>query len=583
METKKTKAVAVVVETTAADVAVYGAKLIGKKALSNMAIILNALENHGVRSVTFSTEVPRGMVADCHIDSGSVTINMMETFGKSFETCLDKEKQGAISVSFLFWHNIYASIIHESLHLQSPEMPEKEIETDAIKMLFLIAKMYNIEPGKSPFVTEQMNELLSNDNDKFILVQKAMWEAGESFTNGKTRLTTYREFAHLFSGDKEDDPEWNQKPKNKFIPVRMPEETVPLPTAPDPFNSYQKYVPAVGSAPTPAPATFIAPTGNADLFFQPDYMKDTSEYTGDFDIDGMEVGETDEGIADDDEFGMAFMEMQFNAMSGGQPMQPINIPPAQDVLPQQQFITATPEQLEQIKAFILDGNVYLPHEHSMIGTPQQLLTLTNELLGDNTPAQAPATVGLIPNNQEQIIRTLPKTGLTPERTGEIMRGVYTKCFNQIFGDCGQQLSSDTAFICPEAVLRPIALTPEEQSVITGFNCHINGKWCRSEVINGNICGFVGGIKHLPTYKLFINMDGIEVCRLVLPQNPAKMHGANLSPKAALARKGVAIVYIMEGDDAAKNAGAKQWLYKAVIERTDLNIPAVATAASWQEC
>lgn len=563
METQKKRAPISIVATHAGDVVVYGGELIGKTAVYRLATILNALAkidddgDHGIASVAFSTSTPKGMVADCNLDTGAMTINLMETFGKSFEVCLDKEKQGAMAVSFLFWHNVYVSYIHESLHIRNPEAPEKEIENTAIAILFALAKELNLEPGESRFVMEQMNELIANDRgDKFIITQKAMWEAGESFTNGKTRLTSYHDFAHLFSGADDKDPEWNQKPKNSFIPVKE----------------------VVVASPTPGGVPQIIETA-----FDPD--------------------PEDEELVDpdpEDEWLDRLMREEANA----KPTVIAAIPAAPFTMPADLFYQSPMETIEILNNYDTYDNAVPPEdsfEESLEEETEEELEAAYYAINGITPrtvapapapapaivrpTQAKTTVSLIQDNAPEKIAalSLPRTGLTPERTAEIMMGIYTKCFNQIFGTCGQLLNSDKGFAYPEGVLFPIPLSAEEQRVVVSFNCHINEKWGEKSTSAGFIHGFVGGIKSLPTYKLVINMDGVKFVRLVLPQNPAKMHGAYLSPKAALARKGIAIVYIMEGDDAAKNAGAKQWLYKAVIERTNFNTPAVATINSWQEC
>ena len=557
METQQKKRAPIsIVATHAGDVVVYGGELIGKTALYRLATILNALAkidddgDHGIASVAFSTSTPKGMVADCNLDTAAITINLMETFGKSFEVCLDKEKQGAMAISFLFWHNVYVSYIHESLHIRNPEAPEKEIENTAIAILFALAKELNLEPGESRFVMEQMNELIANDRgDKFIVAQKAMWEAGESFTNGKVRLTSYHDFAHLFSGADDKDPEWNQKPKNSFIPVK--EVVVASPT---PGGVPQ--IIEVAFDPDP-----VAIAEQEDELIDPDpelewldrLMREerASKVDTKFVMPAELVYHHPANMADED-----FRDFD-NA-----------IPPDFD----ESMEAETEEEFEA--AYYAISGITPSNTPAVAPTPAVAYT----------PAQAPVTVSLVQNSAPEKVAalSLPRTGLTPERTAEIMMGIYTRCFNQIFGTCGQLLNSDKGFAYPGGVLSPIPLSEEEQRVVVGFFCHINGKW--SEVSGQNyIHGFVGGIKNLPTYKLIVNMDGVKFVRLVLPQNPAKMHGAYLSPKAALARKGIAIVYIMEGDDAAKNAGAKQWLYKAVIERTNLNTPAVATVNSWQEC
>jgi len=644
METTQKKRVTLtVVETAAADVAVYGAELVGKKCLTNMAIILNALGSifggHGVRTAVFSTDVPKDMIASCAMDSGTITLNVMGHFCGAFERCIDKPE---IAAGFMFWHNIYVSIIHETLHLQNPDIPEKEITADAVKALYSIVKEYNIEPGASPFLIEQMREATLYDTDPVIMKQKAMWEEGTAFDDGKLVLKNYRDFAHLFSGDDDKHPEWAQKPKDKFIPIvqAKPSATGHEYTDEEINNFIDEEMadllsPVAGN--TPEAIAFNKAAGAISEFRNLAVVADNAAIAGDsvafmeavnkakeneifakieanaindrfypsteYDVNEFEV---DGGIGEDFEDDLTDVELASAIPQSYSPHQtsyqaPVSVTP--------QFVSATPEQLSQIKAFIMAGNSYLPEEHSNIGTPQQLINLTNELYAEIAArmnvsmTRNPAPIGLQPipkpiatvsvlkenDNIPSMIRTLPETGLTMERTAEIMRGVYTKCFNHVFGNCGQLLNSAVGFANPSAVLTPIELTPEERQIVVGFNYHgeMNPgtgrpRWCKAGTEAGSFIGYVGTGQQLPSYKLFINMDGVELCRFLIPQNPNKMKGPSLSSKAILARKGMAIMYVMEGDDAVKNAGGPQYLYKAVISRTNFNIPAVATDDSWHQ-
>lgn len=600
METQKQRVKLTVVETAAADVAVYGAELVGRKALTNMAIILNALgailNGHKVRTVVFSTETPKDMVANCGMDSGTVTINIMNTFARAFEACIDKPE---IAAGFMYWHNIYVSIIHEALHLQNPSVPENEITADAVQALYSIVKEYNIEPGESPFLLEQMREATTYDSDPIIMKQKAMWESGSSFDDGKYIINTYRDFAHLFSGADEKHPEWQQKPKDKFIPIiPFKSETAVHPSAEDIV---------IQPAATP-PITVPAAAVNNDMmaFIQTGINNNTIvEYEEPDDDDIENMSESFSELTDDQIDSIMFHGDRGASSNIVPATQPVYVAPPAPIR-----VPATPEQMSKIKAFIMAGNTYLPEEHSNIGTPEQMIQITNELFADissklgGSPTyppqvfnQAPqtfhqrpvATVSIIKDNEpEATMHTLPRTGCSREYTAEIMLGVYTKCFNHIFGNCGQLLNSAKGFAYPAAVVDiPIELTDEEKQVVVGYNYHgdinpHNGRniWCQSGTEAGIIKGFVGTGQGLPSYKLYINMDGVQICRLLLPQNPNKMKGEHLGAKAVLARKGLAIMYIMEGDDAVKNAGGKQLLYKATIERTNFNVPAIATNDSW---
>ncbi len=69
---------------------------------------------------------------------------------------------------------------------------------------------------------------------------------------------------------------------------------------------------------------------------------------------------------------------------------------------------------------------------------------------------------------------------------------------------------------------------------------------------------------LPVYKLYINMNGYELCRMLMPQNTAKDNGqGGLSKQALAARAGNHIMYIKEGNDNVIKAGGEVWRHKII--------------------
>lgn len=170
-------------------------------------------------------------------------------------------------------------------------------------------------------------------------------------------------------------------------------------------------------------------------------------------------------------------------------------------------------------------------------------------------------------NQAMDIQIYPKTGLSMEATAEVVKGVYFKCYQHLFGVCGRRMDSDKAFDFPERVyLMGIPLTPLEMQVVVRMDCQdTNERFCgKMETSGGKLFGQVFSRTKLPAYKLYINMDGVERCRLLLPQNTAKPDGnGGLSKTALQARAGSCIMYIKEGNDAIIKAGGKTWLHKIV--------------------
>ena len=116
------------------------------------------------------------------------------------------------------------------------------------------------------------------------------------------------------------------------------------------------------------------------------------------------------------------------------------------------------------------------------------------------------------------------------------------------------------------VIAPIALAEEETKVIVFFAfLDANNRWTPKidTKITKCVRGFVTKTTSLPMYKIFINVNGEEHVRIMVPQNPAKRNASGeLTRTAAMARQGTRIMHIMDGADTP--AGTKSnYIYKIV--------------------
>lgn len=520
------------------DVAVFGAELVGgAKAIKNLDIILQSVSRklerpHSVQSVVFSLVAPKGILANSAEDSGAVTVNLMHCFCQSYDKVTEDSEMECIAINALFWHNVYVSYIHEALHLADPELSEEDVSAAAKSMVFEIVRDYALEPASCEFLRGQMAELVAGAKEgDFFDTQKKMFDGGVFYWFKGTaeilelKLTTFRSYMHWASGHVDDDIRWTALPKLMVTDITT---TVTPKTEPAPIMAQmgarmaaQEFMIVDVVNPQPEVAPIFIPPNNTVVDDQSVYTDNYADFTDDggdyFGDSEMMTGEgqfTGGGFEDDD-----YSEPIGGMMAFAQANMPA--PMAQPATPS----TAFP-------AFI---------------QPQAVVT------------------NMVTEQHSAVKVSLPKTGLTPEQTSEIARGVYSKCFSFVFGACGQLTNSDQAFSNPDGVsVEPIPLTDIEKQVVVAMNCFIDGRWVKIPTTNGLI-GFVGKVKNLPTYKLFINVDGVEICRLVLPQNPAKKDGNGQYTKTAImTRGGAKIVYILEGDDNAKAAGAKNYICKAVV-------------------
>lgn len=186
---------------------------------------------------------------------------------------------------------------------------------------------------------------------------------------------------------------------------------------------------------------------------------------------------------------------------------------------------------------------------------------------DDTPASTmmpqggqPVMAPVTQVTQPTPVMVYPRTGLTPEQTRDVVFGVFGKIYNHIFTHCGQLLNSDIGFQTPEAVSAlPIELTPLEKSIVVKCDClDVNGRWCPNMPTVGGLRGFVMKNSKLPAYKLYINSDGYEAVRLLLPQNPAK----NSKP-AQQAKIGSRIMYVIDGVDKGDYNEGSKFFFKCI--------------------
>jgi hypothetical protein len=158
--------------------------------------------------------------------------------------------------------------------------------------------------------------------------------------------------------------------------------------------------------------------------------------------------------------------------------------------------------------------------------------------------------------------TIP-TGLTMGQIGEICQKLYMKMYNHIFMNCEPLTNSDQGFGRPEGVASvAIQLDSLEKTVVVKCDClDVNGRWCGGKsTADGILRGYVTKDAKLPVYKVVIYANGQQMIRMIIPQNPGKRNGGQLSKPALQARGGARIMYVMEGDD---NATGKKYIVKVV--------------------
>lgn len=552
------------IRTESATIAVYGTHFVSKRdveliGLSFDPIVLETAKDHGVRLIRFLAngrpvkEDGAKILANCSPDLGGILINLEYHFDRACELSVEDANR---SVWYTFNWLMLQSYLHEICHISMRQNEETRKEMEEIGLeeeekqaeawsnagIIKLAKKINIEPAHysdSPFFCQKWNEVkaLATADDPWFSKQQHMLDNHISYKlepeehNGQRFeglvLNSMRQFIQLQSPDGDSSEEWDM-PVANTTSLDAAIATAAHGTEAQPAKEY-----VVNRPETPAPVNgvFVAPapvnTGepvyeHMHLFGQPGTSVSAEE------VNGFSNG-------DIDEFG--------NFIGGGQNDMSPNYAAGEQLFDNNGFSTA--------EGFAAAAGAELFPIGSSVGATNPNPTHYNRELG-NAAGQQP-------------IQVYPQTGLSPEQTAQIVNGLYMKIYNHIFSQCGRLLNSDIAFQRPEAVaMVPIQLTEDEKKVVVKMECmDQNGQLHRNmPITDGLLRGYVSSKAKLPMYKLYINNNGVEAVRAIMPQNTAKKSGTGeLSRYAVEARNGSCIMYVVEGNDAISKAGGKHWLFK----------------------
>jgi len=170
----------------------------------------------------------------------------------------------------------------------------------------------------------------------------------------------------------------------------------------------------------------------------------------------------------------------------------------------------------------------------------------------------------------ETLRTgLPPTGLDAQTMQNIMMQVWGRMYECLFTKCGFQLP-----LSPEILANPNADKSAfdanaKFSVLDGISvADIPGAdkliiACtaldpttmttkKEAITNGQVKGFVSKNAGLPMFTVYLNVNGNELKRLFVPQNPWKQNSRGYSAPALQAQQGHKIAYIMDGADNVAN-------------------------------
>jgi hypothetical protein len=513
----------VFISTDSGAVTVYGHEHVSKKDLIILGHCLSlpefskdmapAASSHNVKSVVFRTDnrpkstAGEPILANCAFDCGAITINLLRTVSVAIEDAMENNE---VSIVASYHRNMIINYLHEIHHLSTlddvPSDPElkAEVEEDAnawaMDCLIYLAKNTDLEPSHHAESSFLSGQLM-----------ELLAENDDEWAIEQRRMLDNHIMYLLPATDTEKELAfYNFKGYIQVLSGDIEgkdwcKDTILGAGA---VNPYEEAVKAI-STPIPVVHTPVSAMPTTSQVVLDEHMDDMADYTEDY-YGGPAV--------DPNALGFAATNTMFPIAGMAQAMMGMQAAPQEVIVP----VPANP----------------------MSAAPN--------------PAPTP---------QKPAAKPYPHTGFTDEQTAEIVFNVFNKCYTHIFTHCGRLLNSDKGFSNPQAVSQiPLPLTEAEMRVVVKMDCVDGAKrWCPNMPTSaGKLLGGQMLEKGLPYYKLYINMNGQEIVRLLLPQNPnTRDHSGQYKKTAMAARNGSCIMYVFEGNDALVAAGGQKLKWKNV--------------------
>jgi len=529
---------------------IEGLELVGEKvgAIISQIMTLDKWEpgdNFGVRSIVFRTDgLPKDKLGMSYPLAGAIAVNLQEIWNM----CIEDMKAGELHLSLQghIWNQLLLTLLHEIHHVDScrdPEMIElcesaaddldKEAEAWASEVIDDLAKEFNIEPvslAEMGFfglkLMEVAQELTSGEvteENKWLDRGLKMLEEGIIYHDEANDILckTFREYRRGITDPEGKDDAWGKA--ISVIDLVVDGQTI----------------------------------GEEEKEVEPDIVELPKDYNTSAEQDEIEemvveqqmalaagaVGE-EGGIAMEDEDAQTLPPEEIEEAPIAAPVgvqQPLfgpAIPPAE------QFVMSTgPQAGENVAAPTSDDTVVLP-EH----------------IQQENAAVAAAAAGPAPQAQA-VPQQYPVNNVDPGKFKAFMKDVYMRLYTQIFKKCGWQLQNDQGFTNPAGILEGVRFDDLEklhgvENVIMEYKTVDANGQSITEKCQGYVRGTVftkSNTYGLPAYVLFLNFNGTQLKRSLVPQNPAKRGSDGQYKATALeARIGHAIAWVMaDGQNAWK--------------------------------
>jgi len=571
-------------ETKEINVKVIGHELISKKLLDVVTHILVQNDVHEyddcIRVIEFAENEPYGKFGGFDIDNRRIIINMQSHFDYACDA-LDDENLAKLGLRSHIWFGLMTTAIHEILHAVAYAIDadtvlntdrrtlEDNLNEETGVHLKNLIRDYEVEPPlfeDDPFYGTRYLEFytkkIKDNAEQWAIHQKSVHDNKCIWTDEDVVCDSFREWYRVGYKHHEDN-EWNKEVAPLMtadIVDATPEfigDVIQQPVAETAVEGIAA-VTEVVVANTPAPVeTTVAPVATPEpLDIDPESLM--ALYNAEEPIDLPNSV---------DDYGTAGMMMATPAPAPQPVVAQPTVAPQTPVAAAPALPKAEVGRCRECQAELQPGVKFCGF--CGIGvekTPMPKLMDTTPV-ATNTPAHTPN-----PQYQQAPMATnLPNYNLSAEQIRECVGQIFMRCYDHIFAKCGFQPGQNPQF-APElrnAVAEPLSVIgiPCVEQILVAMDCTDQmGRYAKhAPAVNGMIRGKVTKTNALPSYTLYLNFNGYEVKRLIVPQNMWKVsRQGGYSGPAQRAQQGAAITWLIDGDDSTPG---KKW--KAKIENGNL--------------
>ena len=548
---------------TTTGVMILGGRLVGDKMTALACEAIKMLDADGVALIEFRTDnypvdYDGPVFGMAYADTHSMVINLQHCWEQAIDSAVvDKEE---LSFLALLWINVLSAIGHEIDHLNiaygdrelyegmrsDPELNielEKAADETARSMMIEMARTMDIEPDIEDlgWFSAKIMGLFTDDDTKALdwvsklrnqLEQNIIYDGGE-----EKRCFTLREFIHMSHDPHDKVGDWGQATTPVNLTAHIDEGVVEEFKANPVEQPVVEAVVLESDEEVPAKIAAMGATADQSMFITP-----------------AVEGEPDVIVAD---HAGVVQNIDTAALDATKALQNEVIQALMDA-PNPQPIT--PEVVAQV-------GVSNPIEAAAAGMVQAVATLETETVAVPLPPQVAEQVAITtaaattatPAPQYAEPTYTPNT-LAPEIQAAVMKDVWQLLYHHVFTKCGWQQNPQTGrfmFTSAAAVLEGVNI----QSVITKYGADnfimeydtLNAEGQpAAEMCQGMIRGRTTSKQGLPSYALYLNINGQRIKRSFIPQNPEKMTNNAYTKSAEEAAGGHMIVWVFK-DEVADGA------------------------------